>query len=114
MAGYYRRFVSDFAAKAAPMTKLLRKGVVWRWGYSQKEAFECLKKALTEPPLLAYPDFSRPFRLVTDASQVGLGAALTQDQGQGEQPIAYASKINSPTVAKYSITELECAAVVGR
>ncbi|KAE9305076.1 hypothetical protein PR003_g21593 [Phytophthora rubi] len=99
MAGYYRRFVSDFAAKAAPMTKLLRKGVVWRWGDSQKEAFECLKKALTERPLLAYPDFSRPFRLVTDASQVGLGAALTQDQGQGEQPIAYASKINSPTVA---------------
>ncbi|KAE9296025.1 hypothetical protein PR003_g23855 [Phytophthora rubi] len=45
MAGYYRRFVSDFAAKAAPMTKLLRKGVVWRWGDSQKEAFECLKKA---------------------------------------------------------------------
>ncbi|KAE8968787.1 hypothetical protein PR001_g27690 [Phytophthora rubi] len=112
MAGYYRRFVSDFAAKAAPMTKLLRKGVVWRWGDSQKEAFECLKKALTEQPLLAYPDISRPFRLVTDASQVGLGAALTQDQGHGEQPIAYASKINSPTVAKYSITELECAAVV--
>ncbi|KAE8976142.1 hypothetical protein PF005_g17715 [Phytophthora fragariae] len=68
--------------------------------------------ALTERPLLAYPDFSRPFRLVTDAPQVGLGAALTQDQGRGEQPIAYASKINSPTVAKYSITELECAAVV--
>ncbi|KAE9290337.1 hypothetical protein PF008_g25635 [Phytophthora fragariae] len=112
MAGYYRRFVSDFAAKAAPITKLLRKGVVWRWGDSQKEAFECLKKALTERPLLAYPDFSRPFRLVTYASQVGLDAALTQDQGRGEQPIAYASKINSPTVAKYSITELECAAVV--
>ncbi|KAE9347608.1 hypothetical protein PF008_g7738 [Phytophthora fragariae] len=72
MAGYYRRFVSDFAAKAAPRTKLLRKGVVWRWGDSQKEAFECLKKALTEWPLLAYPNFSRPFRLVTDASQVVL------------------------------------------
>ncbi|KAE9071178.1 hypothetical protein PF010_g25977 [Phytophthora fragariae] len=45
MTGYYRRFVSDFAAKAAPITKLLRKGVVWRWGDSQKKAFECLKKA---------------------------------------------------------------------
>jgi len=47
-----------------------------------------------------------------DASTVGLGAALMQDQGRGEQPIAFASKVNSPTVAKYSITDLECAAVV--
>ncbi|OWY96951.1 protease, Reverse transcriptase, ribonuclease H, integrase, partial [Phytophthora megakarya] len=66
----------------------------------------------TERPLLAYPDFTRPFRLITDASKVGLGAALTQDQGHGEQPVAYASKINSTTVANYSITDLECGAVV--
>jgi hypothetical protein len=63
-------------------------------------------------PLLAYPDFSKPFKVVTDALVVGLGAALMQDQGQGDQPIAYPSKVNSPTVAKYSITDLECAAVV--
>ncbi|KAE9262713.1 hypothetical protein PR003_g33439, partial [Phytophthora rubi] len=112
MAGYYRRFVPDFARKAAPMTKLLRKGVVWRWAEPQQHAFECLKEAHTSRPLLVYPDFSRPFKLVTDASKVGLRAALTQDQGQGEQPVAYASKINSPTVAKYSITDLECAAAV--
>ncbi|GMF29522.1 unnamed protein product [Phytophthora fragariaefolia] len=60
----------------------------------------------------AYPDFSKPFKLVTDASAVGLGAALMQDQGRREQPIAFASKVNSPTVAKYGITDLECAAVV--
>uniref|UniRef100_H3G585 Reverse transcriptase RNase H-like domain-containing protein n=1 Tax=Phytophthora ramorum TaxID=164328 RepID=H3G585_PHYRM len=54
----------------------------------------------------------KPFRLVTDASQTGLGATLTQDQGQGEQPVAYASKVNSDTVARYGITDLECAAVV--
>ncbi|GMF26487.1 unnamed protein product [Phytophthora fragariaefolia] len=101
-----------FTTKSASLTKLLRKGVVWCWGDSQEAAFECLKRALTDRPLLAYPGFSKPFRLVTDASQVGLAAALTQDKGQGEQPIAYASRINSPTVAKYSITELECAAVV--
>ncbi|POM66322.1 LOW QUALITY PROTEIN: Enzymatic Polyprotein [Phytophthora palmivora] len=107
MAVYYRRFVPNVASKAAPMTKLLRKGAVWRWAESQQEAFESLKDAR---PLLAYPDFSRPFRLVTDASQIGLGAELTQ--GQEEQPVAYGSKVNSPTVAKYSITDLKCAAVV--
>ncbi|OWZ17073.1 RNA-dependent DNA polymerase [Phytophthora megakarya] len=112
MAGFYRRFVPDFASKAAPLTKLLRKDAAWCWAEPQHEAFECLKTALTERPVLAYPDFSRSFKLVTDASAVGLGATLTQDQGQGEQPVAYASKVNSPTVANYSITDLECAAVV--
>ncbi|GMF58803.1 unnamed protein product [Phytophthora fragariaefolia] len=80
--------------------------------YRRFSAFEGLKKALTERPLLAYPHFTRPFRLVTDASAVGLGATLTQDQGNGEQPIAYASRINSETVARYGISELECAAVI--
>ncbi|OWZ06249.1 Gag-pol fusion protein [Phytophthora megakarya] len=112
MAGYYRRFVPDFASRASVMTKLLRKGVVWRWGQSQQTAFEDLKRALTDRPLLAYPDFRKPFRLITDASKTGLGATLTQDQGQGEQPIAYASRVNSETVSKYSITDLECAAVI--
>jgi hypothetical protein len=81
-------------------------------GASQQTAFNNLKKELTERPLLVYPDFEKPFKLVTDASMVGLGAAQMQDQGKGEQSIAYASKVNSSTVAKYSITDLECAAVV--
>jgi hypothetical protein len=112
MAGYYRRFVPNFGSKAAPLTRLLRNDAVWRWAEPQQEVFECLKAALTERPVLAYPDFTKPFKLVTDASQTGLGAALTQDQGRGEQPVAYASKVNSHTVARYSITDLECAAVV--
>jgi hypothetical protein len=112
LAGYYRRFIANFGSKAAPMTVLLRKGVPWEWGEKQQSAFEGLKKELTERPLLVYPDFEKPFKLVTDASMVGLGAALMQDQRKGEQPIAYASKVNSPTVSKYSITDLECAAVV--
>lgn len=62
--------------------------------------------------MLIYPDFAKSFKLVTDASVVGLGAALMQDHGSGDQPIAFASKVSSPTVAKYGITDLECAAVV--
>jgi hypothetical protein len=112
LAGFYRRFIPNFGSKAAPMTMLLRKGSTWKWGEKQQTAFEGLKKELTERPLLVYPDFEKPFKLVTDASIVGLGAALMQDQGKGDQPIAYASKVNSPTVAKYGITDLECAAVV--
>ncbi|GMF51122.1 unnamed protein product [Phytophthora fragariaefolia] len=58
------------------------------------------------------PLASLPFKLVTDASVVGLGAALMQDHGSGDQPVVFASKVNSPTVARYGITDLECAAVV--
>ncbi|KAE9066016.1 hypothetical protein PF010_g27976 [Phytophthora fragariae] len=47
MAGYYRRFVPNFAEKAAPLTRLLRKGVEWSWEAPQQEAFECLKRVLT-------------------------------------------------------------------
>ncbi|OWZ21395.1 LOW QUALITY PROTEIN: Retroelement [Phytophthora megakarya] len=103
------RFVPGIAIKAVPPTSLLRKDAVWRWTEPQQGAFEYLQTVLTERPV---PDFSRPFKLVTDASAVGLKATLTQDQGLGEQPVAYASKANSPTVAKYSITDLECAIVV--
>jgi hypothetical protein len=62
--------------------------------------------------VLIYPDYQLPFKLTTDASKAGLGAVLSQDQVNGDQPVAYASKVNSPTVAKYNISELECLAVV--
>jgi hypothetical protein len=71
-----------------------------------------VKRVLTTKPLLVYPNFELPFRLVTDASKVGLGACLMQDLGRGWQPVAYASKVNSAAEMNYSITELECLAVV--
>ncbi|GMF52802.1 unnamed protein product [Phytophthora fragariaefolia] len=91
LAGYYRRFMPEYGSKMAPLTKLLRKTNDWSW---------------------AYPDYRPPFKLTTDASKTGLGAVLSQDQGKGDQPVAYASKVNSPMVAKYSSSELECLAVV--
>lgn len=83
VTGYYRRFVPEFASRAAPLTKLLRKGVVWYWGAPQEEALADLKDGLARRNLLAYPDFSKPIRLVTDASKMGLEAPLTQAQDKG-------------------------------
>ncbi|KAE9226437.1 hypothetical protein PF004_g11636 [Phytophthora fragariae] len=113
LAGYYRRFVEGFGSIMAPMTKLLRSKEEWQWTEAQEVAFERIKVILTTRPLLIYPDFKLPFRVVTDASQIGLGACLMQDRGSGWQPVAYASKVNSETESKYGITELECMAVVG-
>jgi hypothetical protein len=112
LAGYYRKFVEAFGSIMALQTMLLRKDVEWRWTEEQEFAFERVKVILTSKPLLIYPDFERPFRLVTDASKVGLGACLMQDWGPGWQPVAYASKVNRAAEVNYSITELECLAVV--
>jgi len=111
-AGYYRRFVEGFGSLMAPMTRLLRKTAQWQWTEDQQVAFERVKRVLTEKPLLIYPDFAQPFTVVTDASVTCLGACLMQYYGRGMQPVAFASKVNDPVVAKYAITELECLAVV--
>ncbi|OWZ22555.1 Enzymatic Polyprotein [Phytophthora megakarya] len=112
LAGYYRRFIEGFGSIAAPLTKLLRKSVEWAWTPAQETAFEHIKWILTNKPLLLYPDFNKPLKLLTDASKVGLGACLLQNQGVGWQPIGYASKVTSETEENYGITELECLAVV--
>jgi hypothetical protein len=76
----------------------------WQWGPEQDQAFEALKTALTSPPLLSYPDFSKPFIVRTDASTTGLGAVLCQDQGDkaGPNVIAYASRSLKPSEKHYS------------
>jgi hypothetical protein len=112
LAGYYRRFVKGFGSLMAPMTKLLRKDADWEWAEGKEAVFTQIKAILTTQPLISYPDFKLPFRVVTDASQVGLGACLMQGQGQGWQPVAHASKVNSVAESRYGITELECLAVV--
>ena len=99
-SGYYRRFIPHFAQIAEPLTSLLRgtaKGnyngkLPVEWAKEQEVAFQALKHLLTEPPILAYPDYTQPFRLYTDASFEGLGAVLSQMQGKQERVIAYASR----------------------
>ncbi|KAE9349463.1 hypothetical protein PR003_g5875 [Phytophthora rubi] len=112
LAGYYRRFIEGVGSLMAPLTKLLRKDAEWTWTEDQEVVFGYVKELLVRKPLLVYPNFRLPFRLVTDASHAGLGACLMQDHGKGWQPVAYASKVNGVTESNYGITELECLAVV--
>jgi hypothetical protein len=88
LAGYYRKFVCHFAIIARPLTDLLKKGVLFVWTVVHAKAFATLKAALVDAPILALPNFSKPFQLQIDASEAGVGAMLLQDG----HPLAFISK----------------------
>ncbi|KAG8501146.1 hypothetical protein CXB51_003239 [Gossypium anomalum] len=80
LAGYYRRFVEGFSVMAAPLTKLIRKGVLFVWTEKQQKAFDQLKKVLTEVSVLIQPESGKDFTVYSDASHVGLGCVLMQEE----------------------------------
>ena len=114
LANYYRRFVKDFSGMAAPLTGLLGKDVWTKtsWGRVHTEAFEALKAALVNAPVLQAPDFSRPFLVKTDASDYAIGAVLSQESGRDDLPVAFESKKLNPAETRYTTHEKELLAVV--
>jgi hypothetical protein len=105
--------VKNLATIAAPLRLLIKKNSVWKWTKSQEIAFEKLKSALTTAPVLAYPDFTKPFELHTDASNEGIGATLVQKQEDGtERVIAYYSRALTDTEKRYHTFLQEALALV--
>ncbi|GMJ03267.1 hypothetical protein HRI_003995900 [Hibiscus trionum] len=80
LAGYYRRFVEGFSKLVAPLTQLLQKSVQFEWTDARQRAFEKLKEALTQAPILIQPESGKDYVVYSDASYVGLGCVLMQDK----------------------------------
>jgi hypothetical protein len=112
LASFYRRLVPDFAKLAKPLTTLIRKNQEFLWVPNQQEAFDNLKNGLCTTPVLAFPDFSRPFILTSDARKIAVAAVLSQVQDGVERPIAYASRQLNRAEQNYSASEAELLAVV--
>ena len=109
---YYRKFVPNFATIARPMVRLTEKDVQFKWGVEQHESFKELKRLLTTAPVLAYPVSEGEFLLDTDASDVGIGAVLSQIQDGAERVVAYGSHMLSKAEKNYCVTRREMLAVV--
>lgn len=112
LAGYYRRFIPNFATIAKPLTLLLKKDVPFTWSGAAEQAFERLKNILCTKPLLQYPDFSKPFIITTDASNFAIGAILGQGEIGKDLPIAYASRTMTEAEINYTTTEKELLAII--
>lgn len=122
LAGYYRRYIRNYAVIARPLNNLLlgqfptarrkkqrKPGSLsgWNWGPEQDSAFQKLKTCLTSPPILAFPDFTKSFALYVDACTAGLGAVLYQHQNGLDRVIAYGSRSLTSAEKNYSVHRLE-------
>ncbi|RVW69261.1 Retrovirus-related Pol polyprotein from transposon 17.6 [Vitis vinifera] len=107
LVNYYRRFIKGYSARAAPLTDLLKKNKAWEWDERCQQAFENLKKAVTEE-VLALPDHTKVFEVHTDASDFAIGGVLMQDR----HPIAFESRKLNDTERRYTVQEKEMTAII--
>ncbi|PIK36134.1 hypothetical protein BSL78_27037 [Apostichopus japonicus] len=113
LSGWCSKFIPNYATLVEPLNNLRRKDIRWGWSGECQNAFEQLKEVIARAVSLSIPDCSRQFEVHTDASGVGLGAALMQVNHAGElRVIAFASRALSNAEGNYSATELECLAVI--
>ena len=121
MVQYYQDMWKSQSEMLAPLTDLVgkcgqtkvtkakgSKKAPWHWDENNQQAFDQVKATICQDVVLAYPDFSKPFKIYTDASATQLGAVITQDN----RPLAFFSSKLSDTQNQYSITKIEQLAIV--
>ncbi len=121
MVQYYRDMWAKHSDMLAPLTDLVgecretkatkqngTKKKPWRWESIYQQAFDKVKATIAKEVVLAYPDFTKPFEIYTDASTTQLGAVITK----GNRPIAFFSRKLSEAESKYSVSKIELLAIV--
>ena len=108
MVNYYRDMWQGRSHILAPLSKLASPTIPWKWDKEQQQAFESIKKRITEKALLVFPDFDKPFHIYTDASKKQLGAVIMQDR----KPLAFYSRKMNPAQTRYTTGEQELLSIV--
>lgn len=113
LAGYFRKFVQNFATIALPLTQLTKKNAQFRWEQPQMSAFCQLKEMLIAKPILMPFNPKLSIEIHTDASSKGLGGIFFQVHDSNNlKPVAYFSRVTSPAERVYHSYELETLAIV--
>ncbi|CAB0037858.1 unnamed protein product [Trichogramma brassicae] len=112
LAGYYRKFIKNYASIARPLRKFLKKTVQFKWTDEQSQAFADLKARMCEYPVLRAPDMSKQFILTTDASEFAVSAILGQGDIGSDYVCAYASRGLKSAELRYATYDKELLAVV--
>jgi len=112
LASYYRKYIPHFANLSAVLSDMLRKGTKFVWTESTEQSFLDIKSRLASRPVLVPPDFSKPFIVAVDASDIAIGAALMQENDGLEQPICFLSRKLNAHQHKYSTVEKEALALL--
>ncbi|KAI2667005.1 Transposon Tf2-6 polyprotein [Labeo rohita] len=113
-SNFYRRFIRHFSTVAAPLTSMVKKGDTrLSWSSDALQAFHELRQRFTSAPILRHPDPQRPFIVEVDASSTGVGAVLSQRQGQPSKtfPCAFYSHKLSPAERNYDVGNRELLAI---
>ncbi|XP_043242375.1 uncharacterized protein K02A2.6-like [Amphibalanus amphitrite] len=109
---FYQRVLPNLSTALAPLYDLLQKGATWKWTNVHKNALVRVRKLLAGDTVLKRYDAEAPLKLVTDSSEVGVGAVLLQPDEEGlERPVMYASRTLTKTERKYPMVEKEALAV---
>jgi hypothetical protein len=112
LTGYYRKYIRGYSRLASPLFELTKKDVAFVWNQDCQRAFDALKRALVEAPILVRPNFERPLCLDVDWSTKGVGAILSQREGRFEKVVAYANKGLTVAQRKFHPMEGECYALI--
>ncbi|PFX16742.1 Retrovirus-related Pol polyprotein from transposon 17.6 [Stylophora pistillata] len=112
LVNFSAKFIPNLATVTEPLRQLTRKGVTFKWGEKEQEAFKALKETLTSVEKLANYEKDAKTRVIADASPVGLGVVLVKEQKGNWRLIYYESRSLTTVEERYSQTEREALALV--
>lgn len=112
LANYLHKYTRNYAELARPLSALLKKDLEWSWTEEHRLAFESIKTSLISAPVLALPDFSKPFSVVCDASDFAIGCSLMQVDAAGvNRPVSYQSRQLKAAEVNYPVHDRELLAM---
>ncbi|KAG3099241.1 hypothetical protein PI125_g15081 [Phytophthora idaei] len=104
LANYLHEYTKNYAGLIQPLSSLLKKDATWSWTSARQAAFDSAKKSMTEAPILALPNDSKPFHVVCDESDFAIGCALVQFDDEGrERVVSYQSRQLKPAERNYPV-----------